>query len=366
MKNIAIITATRDLYNYGQILQAYALCTYLNNNGHNASLIDFAYDIDWLTIPPIPLVNRLKYLIKISPIYNFLQRKKDLCRFLDFKKRHFVKYPKTYASFSSLRKKPPIADIYITGSDQIWGPHTPRLEPFFLDFGASDIKRVAYAPSFGSSAISSERAEIIKPLIAKYSAVGVREFSGRDIARTLGFGNSEWVPDPTLLLERREWLKIASPVSPFKREDKLKIFVYIIGKDNDTRILDFANSIDNAEIIVASDHPTLPAEKQYLTIPEWIKAFEDCDYVVTNSFHGTMFSLIFRKPFVTFERIGAASHMNVRVQSIIKIMNLPSRLISSEINPTVEMIKEPIDCESFNMAINNWRQVGIDFLNKNI
>lgn len=366
MKKIAIITAFRDLYNYGQILQAYALCTYLNSIGHNAYLIDFAYDADWHTIEPVSLKSRLKFLIKKSPIFSWVLKRKDKCQFLDFKKKHIVNKSKTYYSYAALKKAPPEADVYITGSDQIWGSHTKRLEPFFLSFGSPEVRRLAYAPSFGAPTLSKDRVTLIKPLIAAYDAVGVRESSGKEIARSLGYEKCEWVPDPTILLEKSDWIKIASTDSPFKEKKHLKVFVYIIGKDNDSRILKFAYGIKNSEIVVASDHPSLPEEKQFITIPQWLRAFEDCDYVITNSFHGTMFSLIFRKPFLTFERIGRAAHMNVRVQSIIKKVNLPERLVSADTEPSLEVLSAPLPMSNLDKSINEWREVGTNFLSRNI
>lgn len=365
MNSIAIITAIQTLNNYGQILQAYALCTYLRNKGHDASLVDFAYDIDWETIPPISFKSRLKYIIKESPFFKLYKKHKDKCKFLQFKQNYLQIYPQKYPSYKSLLRKPPIADVYMTGSDQIWGNHIKRIEPFFLSFGADNISRIAYAPSFGTPTLSEDRKIKIKPLLSKYSAVGIREKSGVEIAKNLGRSDAKWVPDPTLLLNADEWSAIAYNESPFKSSGK-KVFVYIIGNDNDERLLSFAESIPNAEIIIASDSPNQPIGKMYLSLPEWIRAIQDCDYVITNSFHGTMFSLMFNKQFLTFERIGRAAHMNVRVRSIVEITGLQNRLVQSDSDISFETLKLPINWLSVNSKLNDWKKVGEDFLTNSL
>lgn len=362
MKKVAIITAVRSLNNYGQILQAYALNTYCKKMGFDCTILDFAYDIDWNTLSPNSIVNKLKLFVKCSPLYKIYQKVIDKCGFLEFKRKHLLFYKRRYATFASLVKNPPEVDVLLTGSDQIWGNHIQRIEAFMLGFGDEKIKRIAYAPSFGTPTLTEDRKIQMAPLISRYSAIGVREESGISIAASLGYMNAQWVPDPTLLLSKDEWINIASSKSPFISKDKKRVFVYIIGTDKDERIFRFVSQIGNAEIVVASDQRDYPSNKSHITIPQWIRCIEECDLVVTNSFHGTMFSLIFNKTFVTFERIGAASGMNVRVRSIMDVVGLNDHLVTAEMLPELSLIDCSIDWCRVNNTLKDWKKVGEKFL----
>lgn len=368
MKQIAIFTAFRGLYNYGQILQAYALTHYLNLIGHNARLIEYKFDVDSMCVESErkdSLINTIKFWLKKSFIYDPLYlRLKDRKKFLEFKKCHLKIDKKKFNTIYELRKDPPIYDVYMTGSDQIWGRHISRIEPFFLDFGSADVKRIAYAPSFGRSHLSQDEIIRLTPLLGRYTAVGVREESALQIMETLNYPSACWVPDPTILLTKEEWGAIQSSNSPFIT-NKTRIFVYIIGHDRDERIMNYAKSFGDAELIVCADNLTNEYQNSNLTIPEWISAMSHCDLVITNSFHGTMFSLIFNKEFYIFERIGKNSQMNVRIESILSIVELKNRIVH-EADSIESIIRSDVDWGKANTLFALWRNVGIDFLKQHL
>lgn len=366
MQKVAIFTIFRDLYNYGQILQAYALTTYLNQSECDAYLVDYRYDIDrcFLAFENNPnLKSFLKIAVKSSFIYPLYLRWKDKKHFISFKNKYLKLTNQAYNTVYRLRKNPPSADCCVSGSDQIWSVYLPRPEIYFLAYTNGSSKKVAYASSFGRSSLSVSEQEKYAPLLSAYNAIGVREESGVDICSKMGC-KSEWVPDPTILLSKADYSKIMHDKSPFK-SDKKKVFVYIVGCDNDEKLTNAIKGLKDAEVIISADNMVNGLQNSNLSIPEWIRAINDCDMVLTNSFHGTMFSLIFNKDFYVFERVGKSRMMNVRVNSILNVVQLKSRLIS-ECARDFRLVEPPIDWDTVSEKFSRWRNIGEKFIRENI
>ena len=369
MSKIAIFTVFRGLYNYGQILQAYALTEYLNKNGHDAFLVEYKHDVDATRVRyehHKNLQNYLKCAIKELTLFdNIAQKLSDKKKFLPFKKKHLKIYKDKYNNIYQLKNNPPQAEVYLTGSDQIWGIHMARIEAFFLNFGSNKIKRIAYAPSFGRPSLAQSEIKKLTPLINAYQAIGVRESSAIELCNLLNYKNAEWVPDPTILLTQQEWKKVMDPQSPFKTHKK-KIFIYIIGEDNDQRIIQLAERFSNKEMIICSDNLNNKYQNSNLPIQSWISAINNCDLMITNSFHGTMFSLIFQKNFYTFERIGDERRMNVRINSLLDLLNLKKHIIPENANINLIPNLNISNWDEINEKFSNWKEKGISFLTKNI
>ncbi len=366
MQKVAIFTIFRDLYNYGQILQAYALTTYLNNAGCDARLVDYRYDIDrcfFAYETNRNFKNLLKVVAKRTFIYPLYLKLNDKKRFLQFKKAHLKITTKAYNTVYELQKCPPVADCCVSGSDQIWSIYLPRPKVYFLAYACKNSKKVAYASSFGRSSLSQCEQKEYAPLLSMYSAIGVREDSGVDICAKMGC-KAEWVPDPTILLSKSDYEKIMHAKSPFKTNKK-KVFVYIVGGDNDAKLAAAIKGMHDAEVIIAADNIINGLQNSNLSIPEWIRAINDCDLVLTNSFHGTMFSLIFNKDFYVFERVGETRSMNVRVNSILSVVDLKNRLIT-ESAQNLQLNEPPINWDSVLAKLKAWKDVGENFIRKNI
>lgn len=368
---IGVTTAWTTISNYGQILQAYALQKYLISIGHDVFLIKYDYAFEAANLREKrqrTLMGSIKLMLRKYLIFDFLEKYIfDRRGFIPFKNKN-INFSKLYKTLEQLKADPPPADVYITGSDQIWGTSIARLEPFFLDFGNNEMKRIAYAPSFGRATLLDDEINRLSRLIQRFDAVGVREITGVDICRSLGFENAEWVPDPTILLKKEQWEKLASGLILFKT-GRTKIFVYIVGSDSSNELIGRAvHLIDpDAEIICVSDRRD-PMANADLTIGEWIKSLSSADYVVTNSFHGTMFCLLFNKEFITLKRSGQKTKkMNVRVTSLLHQMELDSRLLECINESVIDRIKSnPVDWRRVNSDMEKWRKVGVDFLERNL
>lgn len=369
-KKIGIMTFSTSLNNYGQILQAFALQSYLRDNGYDAFIIN--YDM-WgrFELSREVRMGYLKYYIKKIPfVHKFIEErmveKPNLCDFKTFKAKYLVYSPNVYHTLKDLQKNPPAADVYLTGSDQVWGVSIPNTEPYLLNFGSEETPRVAYAASFGRTTFSKHEMKYMPPLLKRYKAVGVRELSGIAACKTLGYTNAIFTPDPTILRTREEWDAISGGKNPF-RTNKTKIFVYscYLPKGTLTKI---AESISGNNEVIVQDIINDDPSYSHLSIEEWIGAVKNADYVITNSFHCTMFSLYFNTPFVVFKyRANRGGAMNTRLDSILSQTGLTYRFLSFDDEGKAEStLKEAIDWSKINEQLEDLKAIGVKFLKENL
>jgi len=318
--------------NYGQNLQVYALQRFLRDAGHDAFLIRYPLieyqddrPIKWLkqflkhSLPPFVL--KIIYKFKGKKYKHSLNKETDvkfsfhrdpsylihlraIGKFLDdYINQSLLFYP----SISELKANPPEADAYITGSDQVWNfwgqplsiAKRETLDAFFLNFGKSDIKRISYASSFGTRKIDNKSAEIIKPLIKSFSFISVREEEGLNLCKAFGCNNAQWVPDPTLLLDKSYYRSLYNE-SGVVKQNKPYCFIYMI-RDNPFFLQNcyiWAQK-NNLEIILITNSDLVQHDfkETFATIPEWLCLLDNAQYVFTDSYHGSIFSIIFNKLF---------------------------------------------------------------------
>jgi len=371
---IGVMTHWWTQTNYGQVLQAYALQKYLKGLGHDAYLIRY----DLISALKNQSYARIFYKIfsikswktflkKISQkLKEVITRRKDRenpRHFDEFKKKHLEFSELVYNNFSGLKKNYPFADILIVGSDQVW-LDSGHIEPYFLNFGSSSTKRIAYAASFGRDVLSREEIATHENTLAKFNSIGVRESSGIGLCKKLGFNDAVLVPDPTILLDKNEWMTIRETSNYFNR-DGFKVFVYMIGGENHNKILKTAYELnhDHNTIYVTSDGYNSKSNA-FPSIGEWIDLVERSDFIITNSFHGTVFSLLFNKNFITLTRDGKAAKMNVRTKSFLQRLKLDHRLLEQYNQTRIKEIKEDhINWQSLNQSLDNLRKEGFQFLN---
>ena len=201
---IGIITFWESTDNYGQVLQAYALQQVLKDMGHEPYQIRYSLKASQTNIPQSSLLKKIIKLLLVYPLVISLKRRKKqredlVCRtiieeknkirkFHQFRNEYISQSERIYYSIEEIRKDPPIADCYITGSDQVWTMllNIEGNNAYFLDFGAPSIKRIAYAASFGRSSYPAAIQPILKEKLSKFDAISVREKEGVDICGMLG------------------------------------------------------------------------------------------------------------------------------------------------------------------------------------
>ena len=333
---IAILTQPLG-YNYGGIMQAWALQKTIQRMGYDVITIDRQFS------KPTNLFLMIKW------VYRFLMKsigKRKAGVFIEkqlsmisINNRQFISenldMSKPLYSTEDLKKYFEIHefDAVVVGSDQTWRPeYSPCIENFYLDFlKTKNIKRVAYASSFGvdSWEYSKELTNICSKLLKLFDFVGVREDSGVDLCKKNLGVNSHHVLDPTLLLTSNDYLNLIGKDRLL--ESKLGIYTYILDKTKDKDLLISKISFELSEQSF-NCQATYLLEDGYSTdeciMPDpkdWLAGFANAKYIITDSFHGVVFSIIFRKPFICIVNEGRGS---ARFKSLLKTLNLEHHMLN--------------------------------------
>ncbi len=362
--------------NYGQQLQMYALYTYLVSQGHDV----FAIKYDGISDTTLKISNterfkrRLKRIIKMilfepKTIISTIKRKiskqaSDITPeivdsgFERFRENRY-QWSQQYNSYAELCSNPPSADVYICGSDMIWN-NSPRYKPFFLEFVKSG-KKIAYAPSFGSAEIAESYKRKIRPLMKSFDAISMREKTGVDICKSMGFDNAKWVPDPTTLLNKCDYEAIE--IKP--QTDNKYIFMYLLGHETDIPFDDiniFAKNNKMELYYRASQKRYDALPKVYPSVEEWLGYMNHAEYIITNSFHGCVISIIMNKKFIYLPIVGVLRSINARAFSFLDRLNLNDRIWGGDIN----IISNDINYASATKSLKEWADEAKSYLKDNI
>lgn len=357
-KRVGVITHWNSKDNYGQKLQAYALQVVLRNLGYDPFLIRYISDGGHITCSKWMCMyysckSYIKYVIK-----------KRLLSHND-KKRKAQKFIYTQLSVSqklytrwSILKLPPEADFYITGSDQVWNTLDGS---YFLDFVKNGGYKISYAASFGGYAYTGQYAKYIKKWLDDFSSLSVRENTGQDFCNKLGLLKCEIMPDPTFLLKAKDYKKLFMDIN---NDQPPYLFLYLLGNENKFEIqsaFDFANKHNLKVVYVASQGRRDSFPKEFPTLPQWLELLANAKYVITNSFHGTVFSLIFERNFISIPLCGNAGQMNDRLQTLLTQTGLMQRLTID-----CNMLLEDIAFVIIRNFIEKLKKMGLDFLNDSL
>jgi len=339
---IGIMTFWWSNDNYGQLLQCYALQKYLRCAGHDAYLIRYDSRKDQnryllsrilMVFNPVKLIAYIK--VKIKKYLSKREQLKYNREFENFRNEHICCSERIYYSYEELKKNPPDADMYITGSDQVWSlQNNSSIRAYFLDFGDSNIKRISYAASFGKDKLDNRYIKKITPLLQNFDYISVREKSGLAICKQCGVDNAEWVPDPTILLDIEKYRNLYKDKTIIK-PDKSYCFLYILGFESKFSIQNIYDWVKQKKLEViyitgSSQHDKY--EKYYATIPEWIYLLEHAEYVITNSFHCSVFSILFQKQFAVIPLAKNLINKNTRLDSLFELFEIKNRFINADIS----------------------------------
>ncbi|MBR4325289.1 MAG: polysaccharide pyruvyl transferase family protein [Bacteroidales bacterium] len=340
---IGIMTFWWSDDNYGQLLQCYALQKFLRDLGHDVFLI--RYHEKWqprpfymkllITLNPVRIYNYLAYKVKKRKLQK--EKRKFDRKFDDFKSQFIRVSEQVFSTFEELKNAPPVADIYIVGSDQVWNPSLGGFNPYnfihayFLDFGEKKIKRYSYAASFGQVKLEQKWIKEITPLLKKFDYVSVREKNGIELCKQCGVNNAEWVVDPTLLLTADDYRTLYYKY-PIRKPEKKYLLLYMLGNKcniNIATVYEFANKKKLDVIYVTGNSAYDNYPKNFATIQEWIYLIDNAEYVITNSFHCGVFSTIFHKQFGIIALSGKFKGMNARIDSLFEVCGTGRRYVSN-------------------------------------
>ena len=332
--NICILTHPLGA-NYGGILQAYALSTVLKTEGHNVTVLRRDHDM--------PLHKRFikQLLIALKhPRYNS-PRYKDLRRFVN---QHLNESPVLYST-DNLRNYVDNnkIDAVVVGSDQVWrtGFAMGYGYNYFLDFVPAGVSKLSYAASFGLSQweYNNEQTQRIKQLVSDFKAISVREDEGVQLCKDNIGVTADHVLDPTMLLDAIDY----EPVTSERKVKDDYVFVYWLGSAEEKQKAIEAASIEGKRIVDIS----LRGSEPLMPIEDWLSFIKYADHVVTDSFHGCVFSILFGKQFTICANDSGG---NGRLRSLFSMLGIYTS--SPQIDYTIVYDK-----------LDNLRSYSYDFIN---
>ena len=336
--------------NYGGILQAYALQTVLERMGHEVVVFDTPRRKWHIPIWKKPLVygKRIlkRYLLGDKSCIIFREQKEEdeypiICqhtrRFID-KYIHL----KSIDNLCNLHSND--FDCIVVGSDQIWRPlYYADIENAFLKFAENwDIKRIAYAASFGTDKweYTPEQTEECGQLVRLFDQVSVRESAGVEMCRKHFGIEAQLVLDPTMLLEADDYISLLKDKS---HKDSGLLLSYVLDETDEKK--EIISAIANEKGLKVSkiganenNYKVSLEERVKPSVEQWIRGFYDADFVVTDSFHACVFSILFKKQFIV---IGNEERGVSRLKSLLGMFGLENRLIYSKSNDLPQDVEYP-------------------------
>jgi len=383
MKKIGILT--QPLHNnYGGILQAYSLQHILHKEGYDVWIIDRDYK-------KVPFWTRITSPIKIffSNLIRLLRGKvlkqpswiidkqlaeisKETSRFVS----QYIKRTEKVTTTNGLSKicKKYNFDGYVVGSDQVWRPvYSPEIGNYYLDFlqDVKNVKKIVYAASFGVDEweYTDEETARFARYVSLFDAISVREDSAVALCKKYFNIEAQHVLDPTMLLNKSDFIQLALE----SKEEKIseRLFYYILDPTPEKQLI--TDTV--ADILKLPSFTVMPAKRfssemgkdinecVFPAVTKWIRAFMDAEYIITDSFHGGVFSIIFNKPFIV---IGNDERGLSRINSLLGMFDIKERLImkSGELNE--ELVSGKFDWEKINQKRNELAIESLSFLRNNL
>ena len=368
--------------NYGSMLQAYATQQYIKKLGLDYEIIQYnkKHDLAFYINSCLKLFNsnfrkevfrRIAYEKSLKKNKNFKQKLnvRNL-KFEEFQKSHFSKLSDVCSSYLQLQAKGKELPAYLVGSDQLWLPAGLSTNFYNLNFTDESAVRISYATSFGVSKIPFYQKKRTAAFLQRMQYLSVREQRGVEIVSNIAEKKAELVVDPTLLLTANEWASFIPKIENCYGD---YIFVYFIGNNPEHRqaVIDLRNktglrvvALTHIDEFIASDEGLYDETPFDVGPSEFVNLIRNAKYVCTDSFHGSVFSIIHEKQFVIFDRFSDKSKnsTNARICSLCSILGLTSRRYTEGAD-IYEMEKEEIDYNEVKQKLNGIRKSSIEFLN---
>lgn len=358
-------------WNYGGILQGYALKKTLQDLGHEVTIISRRKN---RKNPLIRFVVSSKWYALRFLSYIPVCRTIPLINVETFKRLYIKDITKNIYTDESLKECTNRYGFegYVVGSDQIWNSEAaPQINDAFLDFVSNkkNIKRVSYAASFGKGdwKYSEKETSVCKVLVQKFDAISVREKSGVTLCKDYLNVLAEHHLDPTMLLSKEDYIKIIHESKVAPSNGRLLLYILDVTEERQ-KIVDIVRKELNLETYGILQFKKIKIFQNalkgiYPSVQQWLKSFYDADFVVTDSFHGTVFAIIFNKPFIT---IGNKERGMARFESLLSDLGLKERLLNNSESLSKDLIRKEIDWVKVNEKINVRRQHGILYLKENL
>ena len=360
-----------DYHDYGGMLQAFATQRFLSKNGIDSEAINFDCvkgDIckrKWRyflsNIFDFSIVKEKSMLIekKLKQKSNEKLRKGMTERdaaFNEFCKSHF-KVSRCFISWDDMSKASKSEyDAVVVGSDQLWLPSNVMADYYTLNWVPKEVKKIAYATSFGIESIPDKYKNVYRYYLKRIDNLSARETSGQEIIKDLTDRNVPLVNDPALLLDSKGWDEIISKEPLIKEK---YVFCYFMGNNPEQR--DFVRRLAKEQGLkvvallhldqfIVSDEDYVDYAPWYVSPADFVNLVKNAECVCTDSFHGTVFSIIYSRTFYTFKRFNKKVSLstNTRITSLLSRLGLKNRLVENmeQYPGAIEIWQEIQDCVS--------------------
>lgn len=369
--------------NYGSMLQAYATqrifdklelpneAVYCHDPHMYMTMPKWSYYYHKLTNKDV-LIDKIKrtrgkFVNRLLKTEFYSQQALRSEKFKDFSRKMF-RVSRSYADRRELIEDTPNYAAFVAGSDQLWSPANIDNDFYTLTFVPDEIPKIAYATSFGTSSIPRYQYKKAKEFLERFDFISVREESGRRLVEKLSSKRAEVVLDPTLLLSRAEWERFSGSPPIIEGE---YIFCYFLGNNRKSRR--FAENLreETGCRIAALLHMDeyIPEDEKFVDITpydigpeEFVNLIRHASYVCTDSFHGTVFSIIFQRRFFTFDRFDSSSTIstNTRIETLLGMTGLENRRVCEDSLP--ENPFEEIDFGTAEKRIEKRRKESLSYL----
>ena len=384
-KKVGIITMHK-VPNFGSALQAYALQQKVDSLGYDAEIVDYYYPNEYhcekqgLAYFPQRSLIRLLLLNVVGQILLFLRidkfRKRSIESIERFRlqknyRRFYRKYFKLsrfYGSMDAIKNNPPDYDVYMTGSDQVWNSRFIGDDSaFFLGFAGTGKPKVSYAASISNRGIDKEYEKKYQQYLKEYKSISVREASTAKIVSDLTGRDVSVVCDPSLLLDKDEWLKIF-PKKTLVEGEFLLLYVQSYSFDPYPNIVSFTQRMAERlglKVVVLmglKEGYAVDGASVFETAGpfEFLQLFRDARFVITTSFHGTAFALNFGKDF--YSVVKNIDGEDCRIADFLRQCSAEHHLLEIDSLESVENLPEAGTAEKETLGLQQFRNQSLGFL----
>lgn len=353
---VGILTFSYTM-NAGSALQAYALKKTMENLGAECLIINYQRD-NWVEDSASGLKRKFgAFFGGIAVKIYGIQRKKRLKKYQEFQKAH-LDGGGALIRRDDLQQLLPQYDFFITGSDQVWNQDNAKVDgTYFLDFVNDKSKKISYAPSFGVERLSEEQKKYAQRWLSSFNVanISVREQQGVELVSKLIGYEPVTTLDPAFLLTQDEWEKISKP-------PKEKGYIFLYQRVDSQSICEFTRELSKETglpIIQYGGYSwhTVGKRAKGVRPDDWVGYVLNADYIVTNSFHGIVFALNYRKQFFVEMRHGKHGNTNSRLSNILDQLQLRARVISEELD-----VHQEINYDAVIPILNEKRDRSINWL----
>lgn len=370
-----------DCNNYGSMLQILATqkaiekagCTYEIIRYDKKTLKFMLLNINRI-FNPYFMRGKIMHLNKSKKIklYPEIQagNNKRLELFKAYRKEYIGPYSPIYKGFSNLSKGTSRFDAVMVGSDQLWTPAGVKSKFYNLLFVPDNIKKISFSTSFGVSTIPDSQVKVTTKYLNRIEHLSVREVAGAKLIKDLTGRDAKVVVDPTLLFDGKEWGEIFPKKSISKDP---YIFAYFLGTTIEHREVVEKLSEQTGLKIITCPHMDdfvdrdvdFGHEKRFDIDPVgFLNLIRGAEYICTDSFHGSVFSILNHKKFMTFNRFeeGSKQSRNSRIDSLFGLLDLQNRRYKIGMNSIKETLDSPINYDKVDMKLDSLRKESFEFL----